>query len=204
MKVTKVLGLTGGIATGKSTVTNIFKKFNFPVISADEVAREVVEPGTNGLAQIVETFGEQFLNSDGTLNRSKLGKLVFSDHDKLDKLNDLLQPVIHHEIGRQITKLKENHPALIVLEIPLLFEQHNEEMVDYVMVVSTSDHDQLKRLKQRNGLSNEEASQRINSQIPLKDKINLADIVIDNSGSVEETRKQVVEWLANHNFIIIS
>ncbi|KRM13244.1 dephosphocoenzyme A kinase [Paucilactobacillus suebicus DSM 5007 = KCTC 3549] len=202
--MTKVLGLTGGIATGKSTVTNIFKKFNFPVISADEVAREVVEPGTNGLAQIVETFGEQFLNSDGTLNRSKLGKLVFSDHDKLDKLNDLLQPVIHHEIGRQITKLKENHPALIVLEIPLLFEQHNEEMVDYVMVVSTSDHDQLKRLKQRNGLSNEEASQRINSQIPLKDKINLADIVIDNSGSVEETRKQVVEWLANHNFIIIS
>lgn len=204
MKVTKVLGLTGGIATGKSTVTNIFKEFNFPVISADEVAREVVEPGTNGLAQIVETFGEQFLNSDGTLNRSKLGKLVFSDHDKLDKLNDLLQPVIHHEIGRQITKLKENHPALIVLEIPLLFEQHNEEMVDYVMVVSTSDHDQLKRLKQRNGLSNEEASQRINSQMPLKDKINLADIVIDNSGSVEETRKQVVEWLANHNFIIIS
>lgn len=204
MKVTKVLGLTGGIATGKSTVTNIFKEFNFPVISADEVAREVVEPGTNGLAQIVETFGEQFLNSDGTLNRSKLGKLVFSDHDKLDKLNDLLQPVIHHEIGRQITKLKENHPALIVLEIPLLFEQHNEEMVDYVMVVITSDHDQLKRLKQRNGLSNEEASQRINSQMPLKDKINLADIVIDNSGSVEETRKQVVEWLANHNFIIIS
>lgn len=204
MKVTKVLGLTGGIATGKSTVTNIFKEFNFPVISADEVAREVVEPGTNGLAQIVETFGEQFLNSDGTLNRSKLGKLVFSDHDKLDKLNDLLQTVIHHEIGRQITKLKENHPALIVLEIPLLFEQHNEEMVDYVMVVSTSDHDQLKRLKQRNGLSNEEASQRINSQMPLKDKINLADIVIDNSGSVEETRKQVVEWLANHNFIIIS
>lgn len=198
---TKILGLTGGIATGKSTVSQIMQNYHLPIIDADLVARQVVLPGTRGIAEISRQFGESFINDDKTLNRHKLGELVFANSVALNQLNRILQPLIRAEIARQINLLKQKQPALIVLDIPLLFEQHREGMVDYVMVVTTSKQQQLERLMERNHLTKQQAQNRIDSQLPLSLKMKRADIVIDNSGLVEETRRQVVEWLANQQFI---
>ncbi|WP_057777797.1 dephospho-CoA kinase [Paucilactobacillus vaccinostercus] len=199
--MTKVLGLTGGIATGKSTVSRVFEEYHIPIISADEVARQVVEPGSVALNEIQAQFGQVYVNDDGTLNRQLLGTLVFGNSQKLDLLNQIMQPKIRAEIQRQVATLKQRKPKLIVLEIPLLFEQHGNQLVDITMVVKVARQVQLDRLMARNQLSQHEALNRIHSQMSLAEKIKRADVVIDNAGTVEQTREQVVKWLENYKFI---
>lgn len=199
--MTKVLGLTGGIATGKSTVSRVFEEYHIPIISADEVARQVVEPGSVALNEIQAQFGQVYVNDDGTLNRQLLGTLVFGNSQKLDLLNQIMQPKIRAEIQRQVATLKQSKPKLIVLEIPLLFEQHGNQLVDITMVVKVARQVQLDRLMARNQLSQHEALNRIHSQMSLAEKIKRADVVIDNAGTVEQTREQVVKWLENYKFI---
>lgn len=199
--MTKVLGLTGGIATGKSTVSRVFEEYHIPIISADEVARQVVEPGSVALNEIQAQFGQVYVNNDGTLNRQLLGTLVFGNSQKLDLLNQIMQPKIRAEIQRQVATLKQRKPKLIVLEIPLLFEQHGNQLVDITMVVKVARQVQLDRLMARNQLSQHEALNQIHSQMSLAEKIKRADVVIDNAGTVEQTREQVVKWLENYKFI---
>lgn len=190
--MTMVIGLTGGIATGKTTVSNYLKELGYPVIDADVIARHVVEPGTKGLRMITDTFGAKVLTSDGQLDRQQLAQLVFTSSEQLQQLNRILQPIIRERIQELIGTSKD---SVVVIDVPLLYEQHYEELCDVVMVVSVQPQQQLKRLMNRNHLTMDEAKNRVASQMPLSSKERLADVVIDNNGSVEETRQQVKRWL---------
>lgn len=195
-----VLGVTGSIATGKSTVVNVFKNHQIPVVDGDVVAREVVEPGTEGLAAVVEKFGEDILLAEGGLDRKKLGDLVFSQPDERLKLNETIKPFIRKEILRQIEELKKRSP-LVIADIPLLYEAHYEKELDAVAVVYVSPRIQLERLMKRNNYTENEAFNRINSQWSIDEKKQKADIVFDNRGTIEETKQQVEDWLKKQNFI---
>lgn len=195
-----VLGITGGIASGKSTVVDVFRSFGFPIVDGDVVARIVVEPGTPGLLALIHVFGEGIITSEGTLDRKKLGSLVFQDETERKKLNQTLEPFIRNEIDQQIENAKKKSP-LVIADIPLLYEGNYEKQMDAVAVVYVDQATQLKRLMARNKLSEIEAMNRINSQMPLEEKKQLADIVFDNRGSRDKTADQVIEWLKKHAFI---
>ena len=190
--MTMVIGLTGGIATGKTTVSNYLKELGYSIIDADVIARQVVEPGTKGLRMITDTFGEKVLTSDGLLDRQHLAQLVFTSFEQLQQLNRILQPIIRERIQEPISTSKD---PVVVIDVPLLYEQHYEDLCDVVMVVSAQPQQQLERLMNRNHLTMDEAKNRVASQMPLSSKERLADVVIDNNGSVEETRQQVKKWL---------
>ncbi|APS41849.1 Dephospho-CoA kinase [Weissella jogaejeotgali] len=185
------LGLTGGIATGKTTISNYLKSINIPVLDADEYARKVVEPGTPGLAEITNTFGEQILQPDGSLNRKLLGQIVFNDSSARQTLNDITHPRIQQMMADELHRLAEQQTPLVILDIPLLLENNNVAGADAVMVVSIPESLQLTRLMQRNNLTEKEAHARISAQMPLVEKEKLADFVIDNSGTISNTQKQV-------------
>lgn len=197
--MTFILGLTGGIATGKSTVSRYFAEKGIPVVDADLAARKVVEPGTEGLAGIVAHFGPAILNMDGTLNRKKLGSIIFADEAKRQVLNQTLHIHIRRQIQNETQVLLDQKHSLIVLDIPLLFESGYDKNCNAVMVVYTTPEVQKQRLMARNNLTEQEANDRISSQISIDDKKALADIVIDNNGSLEATYEQVEKWLNNQN-----
>lgn len=193
--MTYLLGLTGGIASGKSTISHFFKEKKIPVIDADIVARQVVEPGTIGLKRIVKAFGEDVLLDSGELNRKKLGQIVFNDDQKRTQLNDILSELIRENILNQINYYQNKNVSLIVLDIPLLFEGGYDSLVDAIMVSYVPREVQLTRLMSRDNLSKEEAIKRIDSQMSLDKKKELASVVIDNTGSIDETLQQVDTWL---------
>lgn len=193
--MTFILGLTGGIATGKSTVSRYFSDQGYPVIDADLIAREVVEPGTLGLEKIVAVFGRSVLTQQGELDRQKLGQLVFSDILKRKKLDAVLDGEIRQAIVKAIEEYTLKKTALVIVDIPLLYEAGYESLMTKVMVVYVSEETQLKRLMERNSLTQEEAKQRMNSQLSIQIKKMRADFVIDNSGTKEETKLQVLDWL---------
>ena len=190
----RVIGLTGGIASGKSTVSNIFKNAGIPIIDADVVARKVVEKDSVGLMSLTKRFGNSILLNDGSLDRTQLGRKMFSDASVLKEVNDLLQPLIRTEIELQIQEAKKQNNPLLILDIPLLFE-HYENLCDDIIVVAVSVETQIQRLKNRNGLSKEEALKRIESQMSLEEKVKKADIVWTNEGSIEELEARVHQWL---------
>lgn len=192
-----IIGITGGIASGKSTVSNYLIRCGYSVVDADQVARQVVAPGTSGLKKIVQTFGPKILTGDGRLNRQKLGQMVFNSPNQLQKLNEVLQPLIRQEIIRQLTALQRADHQLIFLDAPLLFEQHYDALCDLVMVVVVSPAIQLERLMKRNQLTVEQAESRIKSQMPLAAKEALSDLVIDNNSTIARTERQVQQWLDN-------
>ena len=192
-----IIGITGGIASGKSTVSNYLIRCGYSVVDADQVARQVVVPGTDGLKKIVQAFGPKILTDDGRLNRQKLGRVVFNSPDQLQILNKILQPLIRQKIIRQLTALQRADHQLIFLDAPLLFEQHYDALCDLVMFVVTSPAIQLKRLMKRNQLTVEQAEARIKSQMPLATKEALADMVIDNDSTIARTEQQVQQWLDN-------
>lgn len=196
--MTYILGLTGGIATGKSTVSRYFSDKGYAVVDADVVARRVVEPGTEGLANIVAHFGTEIIQTDGTLNREKLGAMIFSDAEKRETLNNLLSAQIRRTIMADTATLVNANQPLIVLDIPLLYEAGYETHCDAVMVVYTTEAVQLERLMARNNLTEEEALNRIASQEPIETKKDRADIVIDNNGPLNHTYEQVETWLKNN------
>lgn len=193
--MTFVLGVTGGIATGKSTADNFFRDRNITVIDGDVIARQVVEPGTPGLENIVKTFGKKILTEDGKLNRGKLGEIVFNDQEKLKQLNYLLKEELLRAISGEIENFKKKKPPLLVVDVPLMYEENYHELMDAVMVIYVPEKLQSERLMKRNKLSKEAAEQRIKSQLSIEEKKNLADIVIDNSSSIEKTYEQLECWL---------
>ncbi|WP_225364848.1 dephospho-CoA kinase [Secundilactobacillus silagincola] len=195
-----VLGLTGGIATGKSTVSEFFKAYQIPVIDADKVAREVVEPGTKGLKEIQTTFGWQMIQPDGTLDRHALGTLVFSQPEKLAQLNSITGPLIKKAVVRKLRGYRRRQVPLVIYDAPTLFEAHGAAGMNEIMVVNVPDQVQLQRLMARDHLSKKEALERINAQMPLAEKVKRADVVIDNSDSVDKTKAQVVRWLNEAGF----
>ncbi|MBA4496462.1 dephospho-CoA kinase [Paenactinomyces guangxiensis] len=187
-----ILGLTGGISTGKSTVSAMLKERGAVIIDADQVAREVVEPGTEGLRRIYEHFGKQVLHEDGRLNRSVLGDIIFWNEDLRKKLNELLHPLIRDVIMERTRVVLEKNPSEIVIwDVPMLIEGNLTQFVEKVIVVYIPEPIQLKRLMKRNSLSEAEARKRIASQLSIEEKKKLADYVIDNSGSLEMTERQV-------------
>jgi len=194
--MTKILGLTGGIASGKSTVSKYFASLNIPIVDADLVAREVMRAGSPAVKDIREEFGEEVLLENGEINREYLGELVFTYPEKRKQLNEIVQGRIRTEIADQTKALLEKNPPLIILDIPLLYEETYETEVDEVMVVYVDADVQKERLLKRNtDLTEEDALNRILSQIPLAEKAKLADVLIDNNGTIEQTLAQVRDWL---------
>ncbi|MBQ5863028.1 MAG: dephospho-CoA kinase [Peptococcaceae bacterium] len=191
-----VIGLTGGIACGKSMISAYLAQKGIPVIDGDLVARQIVEPGTKGLAQIVDTFGAEYLHADGTLNRAMLGSLVFADKEALQQLNAITKPLLLEAFKTQINALQAH--LMIVLDVALLLEDHDyKELADQVWVVTVSPVQQLARLMKRNSYTVEEAQNRINAQMSNEERIQYADVVIDNNGTVSETIAQVDRLLYN-------
>lgn len=195
--MSRILGLTGGIACGKSTISAYLKEFGLPVIDADECSRVVVEKGSIGLAKLTEIFGNKILENDGTLNRKALGQIVFSDSEQLSLLNSVMEPLIREEISRRLNQ--ENNADLVVLDAPLLIEQHYDKICDFIMTIDVPKKIQLERLIERDNLSEDEAKSRIESQLSSRERNGFADVVIDSSGTVEQTRKQVIKWLKTIN-----
>lgn len=195
-----ILGLTGGIASGKSTVSNYLASKNIPIVDADIGAREVVEVGTEGLQSIVTHFGKEVLSEDGSLNRKKLGAIIFDNETKRELLNQLLGTNIREWILTKVADYRRQDIPLLVLDIPLLYEASYQEVCDAVMVVYTPPEIQLERLIKRNGLTTKEAQDRINSQLSIEKKKQLADILIDNSNKIEDTYLQIGEWLDKMKF----
>lgn len=190
-----IIGLTGSIASGKSTVAKMLKEYGFPIIDADVVARLVVEPGMPTLKKIVEVFGEEVLTDTGEMNRKKVGSIIFHDVEKRQMLNNIIHPAIRQEMIRQRDEYIANGERTIVMDIPLLFESKLQYFVEKILVVSVTEEVQLKRLMERNELTEEEASARISSQLPLSEKEKGADAVIYNNGTIEETKKQLEKIL---------
>ena len=186
-----IIGLTGGIATGKSTVSAMLRKLGAYIIDYDELAHQVIEPGRTAWNKIVSQFGPDILNPDQTVDRKKLGQIVFNNQDKLYWLNQVVHPAVF-EADRAITLdiIRQDPQALIIKDVPLLTETAARELVEKIIVVYASLEVQLLRMFDR-GFSPEEAQKRINAQASLSEKLKFADYIIYNDGSVEETERQV-------------
>jgi len=186
-----IVGLTGGVGTGKSTVAGFFTELGAHVVDFDELAREVTRPHSRAWEKIVEFFGRDVLNEDLTINRQRLADMVFCDHDKLARLNEIVHPGVFEQDERITAEIRErDSDALVIKDIPLFYEVPRRISVDSVIVVSVGEQTQLRRLAAK-GMSLEDASRRIKAQLPIDYKSRRADFVIDNDGSLEETRRQV-------------
>jgi dephospho-CoA kinase len=192
----RVVGLTGGIASGKSTVSGMLRDLSVRVIDADVIAREVVAPRTPGLAAIVDEFGDGVLDGDGDLNRKRLGALVFSDPLARARLEAIVHPLIAVRAAERIQEERDAGTPFVVYDAALLVEWGGRAMLDTLVVVAVAEDTQVERIVARDGLTEVEARQRIASQLPLSAKTAVADVVIDNSGSLEATRAQVVALVA--------
>ncbi|MCD6187166.1 MAG: dephospho-CoA kinase [Desulfuromusa sp.] len=187
-----VLGITGNIASGKSTVSKELARRGAVVLDADQLAREVVASGSSALKKVVKLFGTEILQKDGDLDRDRLGQMVFADVKVRAMLNGIIHPEIAKKSIKQLQQLRETTAApLIIYEAPLLFEVGAENRVDKVLVVKIDPEEQIRRLMARDRLSEADAQQRMNSQMQQEKKIIRADFVIDNSGTLVETQKQV-------------
>ncbi|CAM0879459.1 unnamed protein product [Alopecurus aequalis] len=191
----RLVGLTGGIASGKSTVSSLFMSAGVPVVDADIVARNVVHKGTGGWKKIAKAFGDDILLENGEIDRARLGQMVFSDPVKREILNRLLAPHISFGIFWEILKLWMNGHTVIIADIPLLFETKMDRLTDPVIVLWMDPKIQIERLMSRDGCSEEQAQNRINAQLALDWKKSEADIVIDNSGSLDDMKEQFQEVL---------
>lgn len=192
----KVVGLTGGIASGKSTVSNYLKSKNIPVIDADQLAREIVDVGQPALKEICLTFGRAVLNEDGSLNRKVLGEIVFSNDILLKKLNRITHPRIISEIINRIELYKGNKKnSIVFVDAALLIEMNMRQLVDEVWLVKVDRETQRKRLMDRDGFSFAEAESRINAQMSMEEKVNFADVVIDNNNGIDYLYTQIQERL---------
>lgn len=185
-----IIGLTGGIATGKSTISGMFVKQGIPVIDSDLIAKQVVEVNKPAYLKIVESFGDDILLCTGHLNRKKIATVVFNDDEKREKINSIIHPEVKKVIVNEMKKFDALGNPFIVLDVPLLFESGFDELCDFTVVVFTDVKTQYSRLMMRDNLSKEEAEKRIEAQWNIKEKLRLADFKIDNSLSILETRKQ--------------
>ncbi len=201
--MTKVVGLTGGIGSGKTTVSQMLEKLGATVIDADAIVHELQAPGSPALEEIAAAFGAELIGSDGCLDREALGALVFRDPDARQKLNSIMHPKVGVEVARRLAAARNSGAPLVVLDIPLLFEGRRRgsggaSLLDFdaTVVVYVPEEVQIERQLQREDYGRAEALRRIRSQLPLEEKKGMADSVIDNSGSLEETERQVRELYA--------
>jgi dephospho-CoA kinase len=186
------VGLTGGIGSGKSTVDGLFREKGAYIIDFDTLAHAAEAPGSLAWKEIVAYFGRDILNDDETINRERLGTIVFRDSEKLKKLNSIVHPSVFDEWKRQVEAIRlKRNDAIIISDIPLLIEVRWHEYVDIVILVYISPEEQIKRIMKRNGYSRHEATDRLNSQMPIDDKVPYANFIIHNEGSVEEAKKIV-------------
>lgn len=190
-----VIGLTGGIASGKSTVSNMLKEMNITVIDADVEARLAVEKGEPAYQKIVAEFSDDLVLPGGDIDRQKLGAIIFHNAEKRQLLNSIVHPEVRKRMNNQVEAARGRGEQVIVLDIPLLYESNLTHMVEKTILVYVDKDIQLKRLMERNDLSLEDAEARIKSQMPLSEKVALADAVINNNDSINETKKQVIEVL---------
>ncbi|MFJ7646039.1 dephospho-CoA kinase [Lysinibacillus sp. NPDC097279] len=192
-----IIGLTGSIASGKSTVAKMMTALGLPIVDADVVARDVVKPGTETLALIVQNFGEDILLDDGNLNRPKLGDIIFHEPAKRKILNDIMHPAIRQEMLTQRDAYLEAGQKHVVMDIPLLFESKLQHFVERILVVSVSEEVQLRRLMERNQLSKEDALARMHSQLPMSVKEKSAHAVIYNNENIQQTEEQLIKILTH-------
>ncbi|HDJ7613029.1 TPA: dephospho-CoA kinase [Staphylococcus aureus] len=196
----KVIGLTGGIASGKSTVSELLSVFGFKVADADKAAREAVKKGSKGLAQVREVFGDEAIDENGEMNRRYMGDLVFNHPEKRLELNAIIHPIVRDIMEEEKQEyLKQGYN--VIMDIPLLFENELENTVDEVWVVYTSESIQMDRLMQRNNLSLEDAKARVYSQISIDKKSRMADHVIDNLGDKLELKQNLERLLEEEGYI---
>jgi dephospho-CoA kinase len=188
----KTIGLTGGIATGKSTVAQILTDLGYPVVSADAIAHRVVEPGLPAYREIVRRFGPEILGSGKAIDRKKLGSIVFQNPDLRRELEGIIHPEVSAAIAHAKETARQEGKSLFVAEVPLLFEAGMEADYDFVWVVTVAAAEQIRRLTARDRISCEEAGWRLAAQYPMEAKIAKADAVIDNSRGYPELREQVV------------
>lgn len=193
-----IYGLTGGIATGKSTVAKMLRELGAYIIDADQISRQVVEPDQLGAKRIREHFGAELFTIDGNLKRDKLAQIIFQDPNARHQLNSFLHPLIMKEIQKQTDEILKQAPdAVIIWDIPLLFEENLTDFVQKVIVIYVPEEVQRVRLQLRSNLGREEIESRIQSQLSIEEKKSLADYLIDNSGTIQQTKRQVVA-LWNH------
>ena len=187
-----IVGLTGSIAGGKSTVAEMFRKLGAHLIDFDLLARKVVEPGTPALANIIESFGNQVLQPDGSLDRKKMARIVFRNPDKRRLLERLIHPEIFKAFEKQVDHIISLQPdAIIVAEVPLLVEANLQHRFDKIVLVSASAPVQRRRLLSRPGISEKQADEMLAAQLPLEEKTKAADYIVDNDTSLDATRRQV-------------
>ena len=187
-----VVGLTGGIASGKSVISKMLEEHGALLIDADEVSRELVAPHTKCWEKLISSFGKEILQEDLTLDRKKIADRVFNNPEELSKLNSLLHPEIIEQIEVQLKSIQEKDPeAIVIIDAALLVETGMYKKYDKLIVVRANEETQVKRIMARDSMSQIEAKRRIHSQLPLKDKIKKADFVIKNDGGLRETREQV-------------
>ncbi|RRK09886.1 dephospho-CoA kinase [Lactiplantibacillus garii] len=193
--MTQIIGLTGGIASGKSTVAGMLAEAGLPIVDADKIAWQVEGPHQPTTAKIAAHFGPQTLLADGSLNRPWLGKRVFDDPQALAELTAITSLPIQYAMLKAIVAAGQSHPAAVILDVPLLFESGWQHICDQVVVVTAPEAVIRKRLMARNHLNQADAQARMDSQLPLSTKVRRADVVINNGENVEQTRTAVLKWL---------
>jgi len=192
--MTLIVGLTGGIVGGKSTVASMFRDLGAKIIDADRLGHSVILPYKPAWKKIVKLFGEEILRNDLTIDREKLGKIVFGDQALLKKLNEITHPEIIKLIKKEINLAKNkthNHGKILIIDAALIYEAKIDRCMDKIIVVYIGKDEQIKRLIKRNNLSKDEALQRVKSQMPMKEKVKMADYVIDNNDTLDKTKEQV-------------
>ena len=189
----KVIGLTGGIGSGKSTVSQFLAELGVIIVDADKIGHEVFKPGTEAWREVVSAFGKQMVASDGTIDRKKLGTIVFGNHKARAKLNQIMHPRIYEAVKAQLAQYRRKGVSAVVLEATLLIEAGWTSLVDEVWVTTAAEATVLKRLKERVGLSEAESRARIRSQLPAEERLKHADVVIDTDCSFEELKEKVKE-----------
>lgn len=197
-----VIGITGGIATGKSTICAMFKELGAQVISADEIAHRLMEPHTDTWKSIIDEFGIGFLNDDDTINRRKLGAIVYADAGKLRRLEEIIHPQVLEYLAQKSAEFRSSGNGILILEFPLLIETSSQYMVDKVIVAAAEQKTQIERLYNRYGISEDEALLRIKSQIPIKEKEKFADWVINTEESIISTKELIYRiWCTFQNML---
>ncbi|MEJ7173141.1 dephospho-CoA kinase [Staphylococcus caprae] len=196
----KIIGLTGGIATGKSTVSELLTAYDFKVVDADLASREAVKKGSKGLEQIKEKFGPEAIDKNGEMNRKYMGELVFKHPEQRLELNKIVHPIVR-EIMENEKNRYLNEGYHVIMDIPLLYENDLQDTVDEVWVVYTSESIQIERLMERNNLSQEDAKARVYSQISIDKKSRMADHVIDNLGDKLELKQNLQQLLEEQGYI---
>jgi len=189
----KVIGLTGGIGSGKSTVSQFLAELGAVILNADEVGHKAFKPDTEIWRKVVAAFGRQILTPDGNIDRKKLGDIVFGNHESLSRLNQIMHPRMYNMVKAQLEEYRQQGMRVVVLEAPLLLEAGWTPLVDKVWVTTAPEAAVLKRLEERTGLSQAESLTRIRSQLPPAERVRHADVVINTEGDLDELKSKVKE-----------